>query len=174
MLGLRGHALAATIAVLPAGVTALFCADQVAAQSAPYFSSTYAASDGSPYSEVYARTFGAGGQPAGKAAVATATPTLVPLGPPLVTSAPPAPSDTGNVVYVIENGRLLTYSGQDYARGGGEALEQTLLAPAGGGPATPRAELPSIANRLYGSPPLETAAGAAVGTTPIPLYLPQN
>ena len=37
------------------------------AQSAPYFSPTYAASEGSPYSSIYAQTFGAGGPPVSQA-----------------------------------------------------------------------------------------------------------
>ncbi|HMA15383.1 MAG TPA: hypothetical protein VKP12_11390 [Kiloniellaceae bacterium] len=89
-----------------------------AAQDAAYFTPTYAASRGSPYSEVYARTFGAA---------------------PLETAAPPAASDAG-AVYVIEDGRLLTYSAEDYARGG---------------PASAGAALPGGAadGRLYGAIP---------------------
>ena len=129
----------------PALAAGLFCGllagGGAAAQDAAYFSPTYAASRGSPYSEVYARTFGA---------------------PPLETAAaPPAAAGTAAtgpaVVYVIEDGRLLTYSAGDYASGGGQALAGTALptAPAGG--------------RLYGAMPPQPAAADG----PIPL-LPQD
>ena len=123
-----------------ARIAGLFCslllAGSAAAQDAAHFGPTYAASRGSPYSEVYARTFGA----------------------PLETAAPPpAAPGAPAVVYVIEDGRLLTYSAGDYASGGGQALAGTALpaAPTGG--------------RLYGAIPPEPAAGDG----PIPL-LPQN
>jgi hypothetical protein len=129
----------------PALAAGLFCGllagGGAAAQDAAYFSPTYAASRGSPYSEVYARTFGA---------------------PPLETAAAPpaaaqAPASGLGVVYIIEGGRLLTYSAGDYASGGGQALAGTALptAPAGG--------------RLYGAMPPQPAAADG----PIPL-LPQN
>lgn len=135
-----------------------------AAQSAAYFSPTYAASQGSPYSEVYARTFGSGG-------------------PPLETSAPPpAVPETGPAsapeatVYVIEGGRVLTYSAEDYASGG-TALARSALPSAGGGAIAPEVRVPTVADRLYDTPSpapaLETAAGPQDGGSLVPL-LPQR
>lgn len=93
--------------------------DAASAQEAAYFTPTYAASRGSPYSEVYARTFGA---------------------PPLETAAPPAADGPGAAaVYVIEDGRLLTYSAEDYARGGPASGDTALTAATEG--------------RLYGAIP---------------------
>jgi hypothetical protein len=112
-----------------------------AAQDAATFSPTYAASRGSPYSEIYAETFRAG---------TTA--------PPLETAAPPAaataPAGTPAVVYVIEGGRLLTYNADDYAHGGGQALADTALpaAPSGG--------------RLYGAVPPQPASGGRMAPLP--------
>jgi len=128
-----------------------------AAQSAAYFSPTYAASEGSPYSEVYARAFGAGG-------------------PPLETSAPPAATPgavvPGAVVYVIEGGRVLTYNAEDYASGGA-ALARSALPSPGSGTLNPEVRVPTIADRLYDtpapSPVLETAAGPQDGAGPVPL-----
>lgn len=125
----RAHALTA------AGLLwSLLAAGATAAQDAAYFSPIYAASQGSPYSEVYARTFG---------------------GPPLETAAPapaasvaPAPS----VVYVIEGGRLLTYSAENYLSGGDALAGAPLPDGMGGG-------------RLYGAVPPAPA--------PVPL-LPQR
>jgi len=121
----------------------LLAAAGAAAQDAAYFSPTYAASRGSPYSEVYARTFGA---------------------PPLETAAP-APAGTGasgaagaapapTVVYVIEGGRLLTYRAEDYAGGGAAVAGTPLPAAAPGG-------------RLYGAVP-PASAGAPVPLQPDP------
>ena len=117
----------------------------VAAQKARHFSPTYAASDGSPYSSVYARTFGAGGPPAQPA-------------PPLETSAaPPASSATQSepdgivpdgIVYVIQDGQLLSYRAEDYAQGG-PALSGAAVPPNAGAAATPPAELTGITRRLY-------------------------
>lgn len=141
------------------------------AQTAPYFSPTYAASEGSPYSDVYARTFGAGA-------------------PPLETSAPPAsPPPPGPVaaendspvVYVIDNGRLLTYRAEDYASGSGEAEAQVPLPKLNPAyPLTPpEVRMPTIADRLYGAPaqeapPLETAGGAPGAPRPLQLVPPAN
>lgn len=156
--------LAACLALLPLGA---------AAQSAAYFSPTFAASEGSPYSEVYARAFGAGGPPPAAPA------------PPLVTAAP-AP-DTGvapdggvipdgGVVYVIEGGRLLTVDAADYARGSATALATAPLPDSGPTPGAPAAAIPGIADRLYGTAPQETAAGskAPAPGTPIRLVPPPN
>lgn len=143
------------------------------AQTAPHFSPTYAASDGSPYSSVYARTFGAG------APTNAAAPPLVTSAPPVTPpTTPPAAGDSG-VVYVIEDGRLLTYRAEDYARGGGRALAGSPLPPASSGAAAPggQADLSSIADRLYGAPPLDTAAGAVPSeapAAPIQLVPPGN
>jgi len=134
----------------PALAAGLFCGllaggGGAAAQDAAYFSPTYAASRGSPYSEVYARTFGA---PLLETAAA----------PPAAAEIPASgPGVVPGVVYVIEDGRLLTYSAGDYASGGGQALAGTALptAPAGG--------------RLYGAMPPQPAAADG----PIPL-LPQD
>lgn len=144
-LGLAAMAAGAAAALLPEGGTA---------QPAPHFSSTYAASEGSPYKEVYGRTFGT-------------APEADP-GPPLETAAPPA--DPG-VVYVIEDGRLLTYSAADYAAGDGKAQS---LSPQSAGSSSlgrPATSLPGVADHLYGAPPAETAAGPA---TPIRLIQPQT
>lgn len=155
----RHNILAAVAAVLVPALTAV----PATAQDAPYFSSTYAASEGSPYSSVYARTFGAGGPPApletGAAPSGLAPSDLAPSDP------APTESKAGEVVYVIENGRLLTYRAEDFARGG-RAVTSTAVPPAPGG-----AELSGITGRLYGSPPaapVEDAAG------PIPLVPPQD
>lgn len=139
-------------------VLAMAClARPAAAQNAATFSPTYAASEGSPYRDVYARTFGAGGPPAEGT-------------PPLVTGAsPPAPAadSAGDVVYVIEDGRLLTYRAEDYARGGPALSGAALPAAAGDAAARPRAELSSITNRLYGAPPPQTTgAGPAAPSRP--------
>jgi hypothetical protein len=104
------------------------------AQDAAYFTPTYAASRGSPYSEVYARTFA----PA-----------------PLETAAPPAEAARpAGVVYVIEDGRLLTYSAEAYAHGG----------PASAGAALPAA---AAEGRLYGAIPPQPALDV-----PLPLRKP--
>lgn len=127
-----------------------------AGQEAAYFTPTYAASQGSPYSEVYARTFGAA---------------------PLETAAPPPPSGapTPSVVYVIEDGRLLTYSAEAYERGEGEPLAGTPLAAAEApyGGFAPELRAARVTDRLYARPQLETTAGAAPAGGPIPL-LPPN
>lgn len=138
-----------------ASITGLTCGKAAQAQNASYFSPTYAASQGSPYSSVYAKTFGAGGPPP----PATPEPAPRPAPQPLVTSAGPQTSGEDDVVYVIENGRLLTYRAEDYARGKGQAVAGTAVPPAPAGRvAAPAAELPSITGRLYGAAPLETAA----------------
>ena len=133
--------------------------DTAAAQSAAYFSPTYAASEGSPYSEVYARAFGAGGPPLETSAP---RPTLQ-LRPP-----PASPGVAPGVVYVIEDGRLLTYSAESYATGG-QALARSSLPPAGPGGPAPEVRVPTIADRLYETPALETAAGSGRQGMPIPL-----
>lgn len=132
------------------------------AQSAAHFSPTYAASEGSPYSEVYARTFGAGGPP-----LETSAPP--PVDPPSLT-APPAPPESGPpaVVYVIENGRVLTYSAEAYAQDG-EALARSDLASVGGGAMPPEVRVPTVADQFYAAPALETAAGPEAQGKPIPL-----
>ena len=149
----RRRVTACALTAALSGLATLSLSTAAEAQSAAYFSPTYAASDGSPYSSVYARTFGTGGPPV------PATPAPAPL----VTSAgPPASASAveGDVVYVIEKGRLLTYRAADYARGG-QALAGAAVPPAASGSAaaTPQADLSSIADRLYGAPPLDTAAG---------------
>ncbi len=133
----------------------LIWAVEAKAQNDPYFSPTFAASaKGSPYSSVYARTFGSG------------APAPAPA---------PAPEAPG-VVYVIEGGGLLTYRAEDYAKGSGEAVARTALPPADFalGASAPPLQLPSIADKFYDAPPLETAAGPAAGPAPIPLYPPPN
>jgi len=140
-------------------VSLVFWAAGATAQNQPYFSPTFAASvKGSPYSDVYARTFG-GGAPA----------------------PAPAPEATGNpapggVVYVIEGGGLLTYRAEDYAKGSGEAVARAPLPPTdfARGISAPEVRLPSIADKFYAAPPLETAAGPIAGPAPIPLYPPPN
>lgn len=132
------------------------------AQSAAYFSPTYAASEGSPYSEVYARTFGAGGPP-----LETSAP------PPALTAPPPPPENAPpTAVYVIEDGRVLTYSAKDYAQGG-EALARSDLPSVGGGALRPEVRVPTVTDQFYAAPALETAAGPDGQEQPIPL-LPQR
>jgi hypothetical protein len=163
----RAWTAALLVAALAAGA-----ATPAAAQDASYFSPTYAASDGSPYSSVYARTFGAGGPPA-----QPAPPPEAPLETSAAPTAAPPQSGTEGVVYVIEDGRLLTYRAEDYARGRG-AVAGAAVPPAvtGSAGSTPPADLSSITNRLYGAPPpgsplLPTAAGPAA---PIQLVPPQG
>ncbi|MEO3429068.1 hypothetical protein AAFN88_09445 [Pelagibius sp. CAU 1746] len=166
-------------AVLAAAITA--GAGTAAAQDARHFSPTYAASEGSPYSSVYARTFGAGGPPP----AAPAAPLITSAAPstPVSPAAPPgrgpedgAVSAPGNdVVYVIEGGRLLTYRAADYARGrgavAGAAIPPAVTGSAGAAPAT---ELSGIAGRLYRpSPPAPLATGAGPGG-PIRLIPPSG
>jgi hypothetical protein len=132
------------------------------AQNAAYFSPTYAASEGSPYSEVYARTFGAGGPP-----LETGAP------PPALTAPPPPPENARpTAVYVIEDGRVLTYSAEDYAQGG-EALARSDLPSVGGGALRPEVRVPIVTDQFYAAPALETAAGPDRQSQPIPL-LPQR
>jgi hypothetical protein len=124
-----------------------------AAQDAAHFSPTYAASQGSPYSEIYARTFGTPRKTAaGGAPLETAAGT-----PAAAAKSAGDPVAAPKVVYIIEGGRLLTYSAADYGRGVGEALAAAELptGPAGG--------------RLHGAIPPEPAADGQ----PIPL-LPKN
>jgi hypothetical protein len=136
------------------------------AQSAAYFSPTYAASDGSPYSAVYARTFGAGGSP-----LETSAPP--PANPPRLTAPPPPPGNTPPLaVYVIEDGRVLTYSAEDYAQGG-EARARSDLPSVGGGTMNPEVQVPTVTDQFYAAPALETAAAPGGQGKPIPL-LPQR
>lgn len=103
----------------------LGAAEATPAQDAAYFTPTYAASRGSPYREAYARSFGA----------------------PLETAAPPATAaEPPGIVYVIEDGQLLTYSPGNYASGG---------------PASSRTALPvATQGRLYGVIPPQLVLGA--------------
>jgi len=161
----RSATMAALFAAMVAGTVAAFLPDGVAAQPAPYFSSTYAASEGSPYKEVYGRTFGAG------APLETAAPPAAPPADP-PTDPPPLPEVAPEVVYVIEDGRLLTYSAADYAKGEGRARSLSPL-PADSSPlGRPAVSLPSVADHLYGAPPAETAAGPAA--VPIRLVPPSD
>ena len=174
MPGHRGRILAPSLFAYSIFVFALVWQAAALAQDARYFSPKYAASDGSPYSDVYARAFGAGGPAAGQAAPGAPEP----WDPPLITAAPPPgpPPAESEVVYVIEDGQLSTYSSDDYARGSGAALSQVPLPTAADAPVASGLELPSIADRLYGAPPLETAAdkiGGAPGT-PVRLIPPQD
>jgi hypothetical protein len=146
---------AALAAVVPWSLLAGWGGAAVA-QSAAHFSPTYAASEGSPYSDIYARTFGAGARP-------------------LETAAPPAADTAGSsIVYVIEGGRLLTYSAEAYTEGG-QAQGSTLLPPAETDyrALSPQVRVPTVADGLYGTPPLDTAAGPDAGSeapaAPIPL-----
>lgn len=164
----RARTRRAWTVVLLVAATAGGAAGPAAAQDARYFSPTYAASDGSPYSSVYARTFGAGGPPA---AGAPAAPPLVTGAGPAVPATPTLPADSGpdgSVVYVIEDGRLLTYRAEDYTRGrdavAGAAVPPAVIGSAG---STPPADLSSITNRLYGAPPpLATGAGPTAPSPP--------
>lgn len=136
--------------VLTGAVLPTMALPPATAQEARHFSPTHAASDGSPYSSVYARTFGAGGSPAQPA-------------PPLETSAAPPASSAAQsepdgivpdgivpdgIVYVIQDGRLLSYRAEDYAQGG-PALSGAAVPPNAGAGATPPAELTGITRRLY-------------------------
>lgn len=165
-----GHRLPAARLALAAGVALAALAalpGHAGAQDAAVFTPTYAASTGSPYSDVYARTFGTTGRP--DAAASQAEPL------PLETAAPPpsaqeaAPAVGPGVVYVIEGSRLLTYRAADYASGG-TAVDQAPLPPADtayiGG--APEVQVPTIADRLYSRPPATPAGG------PIPLPPPAD
>ena len=145
--------LGAVFAAIQLAACPLLLPSGAVAQSAAYFSPTFAASEGSPYSDVYARAFGAGAPPADTGVV----------------------PDTG-VVYIIEGGRLLTLDARDYASGSATALTTTPLPASGPAPGAPAAALSGIADRLYGAPPLETAAGsgAPAAGAPIRLVPPPN
>jgi len=164
-----GHLHAACLALAAAAVLAAL-PGHAGAQDAAVFTPTYAASPGSPYSDVYARTFGTTGRP--DAAAGQTEP------PPLETAAaPPASAEEaapdvvpGAVVYVIEGSRLLTYRAADYA-GGGSAVDQAPLPPAetayiGG---APEVQVPTIADRLY-----SRSAPAAKAGGPVPLLPPAD
>ena len=189
-LGLQfsGRDLPAAAAALTLG---LFAA-AANAQDATYFTPTYAASQGSPYSDVYARAFGTPPAPAqGTPAQAKPAQGGPAQAAPLETSAPPPESDQtdADVVYVIEGDGLLTYRAEDYASGRGSAVAQSPLPPAetayiGG---SPDVQVPTIADRLYdgssGKPALETAAGspprpggsqANAPGTPVSLFPPAD
>jgi hypothetical protein len=131
MPALRRCRRSAFVAALLAGASPAW-SGAAAGQNAAQFSPTYAASQGSPYSAVYARTFGAA---------------------PLETSAPAAASPAPDVVYVIEGGRLLTYRAEDYARGEGPEIAGAPVpvakTPYGGFSSGLRA--PTVTDRLYGT-----------------------
>jgi hypothetical protein len=128
-----------------------------------------AAAQGSPYSDIYARAFGV-----------APPPTAIPATP-LPGPGGAGEAASGDVVYVIEDGRLLTYRAGDYASGNGEALTRSPLPSAESAYSfsPPELLIPSIADRLYGTAPLETAAGEAAAANaeapaPIPLFPPPN
>ncbi|GAB4358405.1 MAG: hypothetical protein Kow00114_10570 [Kiloniellaceae bacterium] len=151
--------LAAALAVLPAGA---------GAQDAAVFTPTYAASQGSPYSDVYARTFGTTGRPAAE----EPPPLETAAAPPAQAGAPQAIAPGGTapeVVYVIEGGRLLTFEAADYPAG--TAADAAPLPPAETAyiGAAPEVQVPTIADRLYRQPPAPAPAGG-----PIPLLPPGN
>ena len=113
-------------------------------------SPVYAASpNGSPYGEVYSRTFGASGDayPGGEATTANPPP-------------PPAPAEAaGEVVYVIDSYGLQTYRATDYGRGTGAPIgHNPQPLPAATASSAPL-QVPTVADNLYLQPPLETAAG---------------
>lgn len=121
---------------------------QVQGSSSP----TYAESaQGSPYGEVYSRTFGASGEPA-EPSRGTAP------------NAAPGPSPTetaGEVVYVIDSNGLLTFRAEDYGPGQAAPIghnPQPLMQAPNAVPRTP-AQVPTVADSLYLQPPLATAAG---------------
>src|SRR3546814_20132966 len=113
-------------------LSALLAAGNAAAQDAAYFSPTFAASRGSPYSEVYAATFGA--RTVGAPPLETAAPTVV----------------VPTFVYVIQDGRLLTSSPGAYGRGGAALTTKPLPARLshrrayGPLPPTPAADPPPV------------------------------
>lgn len=122
-------------------------------------SPTYAASsNGSPYSEIYSRTFGASG--------AAAAPTSTP-GPDAEDAGVGVVSD-GGVVYVIDSNGLLTYRAEDFSRGSGPPIghnpQPLPAATAGAG----SLQVPTVADGLYLQPPLETAAGPTPPPSPAP------
>ena len=111
-----------------------------AAAADSFFSPTYATSaEGSPYSGVYSQTFGMSG------------------------ASPRGPVPQGNsegLVYVIDSKGLSTYRAAALAAGETPIplrkplpLETRLAAPQS------RAQVPTVADRLYLQPPLPTAAG---------------
>ncbi|NIA70120.1 hypothetical protein HBA54_16055 [Pelagibius litoralis] len=126
------------------------------AQGKGYFSPTYAASaEGSPYSEVYSRTFGASGE-------AQQTPPLT-FAPPIETAAAKPSATPDSVVYIIDSQGLLTFRSEDFAEGTGKAIAHNPLPTSRGPAANPMAppQVPTVANSLYLQPPLETATGPA-------------
>lgn len=161
--------LAAAVTILPGGADA---------QDAAVFTPTYAASQGSPYSEVYARAFGTTGSPAAAADAAGPPPLETAAAPPAQEGAPEAldpgdvPGVVPGVVYVIEGGRLLTYEAADYPAGA--AVGQAPLPPAETAyiGAAPEVRVPTIADRLYSRPPVAAPAGET--GAPIPLLPPAD
>ena len=154
-------ALAAAVAILPCGADA---------QDAAVFTPTFAASQGSPYSEVYARAFGTTGSPAAAVGAAGPPPLETAAAPPAQEGAPGVvpggvPGVAPGVVYVIEGGRLLTYEAADYPAGA--AVGQAPLPPAETAyiGAAPDVQVPTIADRLYSRPP---------AAAPIPLLPPAD
>ncbi|WP_299390946.1 hypothetical protein [Pelagibius sp.] len=160
--------LTVTIALGSAGSAALWAVPAVAQnrslQSDGYFSPTYAASaQGSPYREVYSRTFGSAAPPPPDPQETAAT--LVPSKP------------VEDFVFVIDSKGLATYRADDYGDGQGAAIARGPLPPVPEAKliAGATAQVPTVADNLYLQPPLETAGGpqaAPPAVTPILLTPP--
>lgn len=122
-------------------------------------SPTYAASpQGSPYSEIYSRTFGASGAAAPGAGTATPGPT----------PSPGVEDAGGEVVYVIDSNGLLTYRAEDFSRGAGTPIGHNPQPLPAATASSGTLQVPTVAKGLYLQPPLETAAGPAPAPSPAP------
>ncbi|WP_420347101.1 hypothetical protein [Pelagibius sp.] len=136
-----------------------------AAQDGGYFSPTYASSaQGSPYRDVYSRTFGS----------ATAAPEA--LQTPRAAAPVAASGPAGEVVFVIDSKGLATYRADDYAGGRGDAIARGAVPPmpetatiAGAVP-----QVPTVADNLYLRPPLETAGGPQPATPVLLIPSPET
>src|SRR3546814_10382132 len=71
----------------------------------------------------------------------------------------PAAGSPAAVVYIIEGGRLLTFSAGDYARGEGAALAGVTLPAAPASHLLPNARVPRVTDQLYRRPPDAAAGG---------------
>lgn len=115
---------------------------QVQGSSSPIYAES---AQGSPYREVYSRTFGTSGNPAEPLRGTT-----------------PVPAETAEeVVYVINSNGLLTFRAEDYAQdqGGPIGHNPLPLMQAPNAVPTAPAQVPTVADSLYLQPPLATAAG---------------
>jgi hypothetical protein len=170
MPGLRRRPVGPALVAVSISFLAVLWPAAGSAQNAVRFSPTFAASQGSPYRDVSGPTSGAG--------AATDSHGLNRRSAPSTAFPEPAGREPGAgaheaVVYVIEDGRLLTYSASDYAAGRDRVLARTDLSRIGA-IIIPEVRVPTIADRLYAGPPLETAGGEAGSAAPVVLIPPRN